>query len=104
MAGDTLYRTALKRPTTRFTDWLRVQARDEFLKDVNLLAGYLHYASTPKKNALDPDVRMELTCALINKINQRDEARSKGDFHRWDGRNWRGVEPIRKRLAASYAK
>lgn len=85
----------LRRPFIDFETWWKEQIHEDFLSDLNRLAGYL-YMATSKRGRLDPEVQKELSQKLVKKIERRLAK------CRWDGRQWRGVEPLRKRLQTSY--
>lgn len=82
--------------------WLKERSRDEYTADLNRLACLLYWATKPDSE-IDYDVRLEIAEKLLGKINLRQK-HFKGPLRssRWDGRNWRGVEPLMKRVVAAY--
>lgn len=78
------------------------RAKEEFCKDMERLSSMLYFASK-KKSELDIDVKLEMIRKLVTKAEARRELRGKGRGWRgWDGRHWRGVDPIRDRLLRAY--
>lgn len=93
----------LKKPRESFMDYWRRTSREQYLRDMQKLSGML-YLAAKKKSTLDVDVKVELVVKLAKKIQQRHRLQKKHPLARWDGRHWRGVEPIRKRLEAAYSQ
>ena len=92
----------MSRRRDSFWEFFWGSRRRDFVRDVNRFA-YLLYWATSEESELDPDVKYDLAVRLLKKLDRR-KAVTKGRYigmGRWDGRHWKGIEPIQRRIEAS---